>query len=70
MSSSEIHARSPSSAITTTANGFTINATTNNQPIDILDYKLAADFTFFIDFLDVQNTGVQIVTISSADPDS
>ena len=56
--------------ITTSTNGSITRATVNNPPINLWDYKLAADFSSFIDSLAQNNTpNTKVVIISSANPD-
>ncbi|MCJ1451340.1 hypothetical protein MMC28_001676 [Mycoblastus sanguinarius] len=56
--------------LSTTTNGSIIRATINNPPINLWDYKLAADFSSFVDGLaHNNNTGIKVVIISSANPD-
>ena len=58
-----------------TSSGPIIHAVINNPPINVWDYKLAHDFSTFIESLASQNntnngtTGVKVVTISSTNPD-
>lgn len=55
--------------VTTTTNGSIIRAVINNPPINLWDYKLAADFSAFIDSLAANNNDTKVVIISSANPD-
>ena len=57
--------------ITTSTNGSIVRATINNPPVNLWDYKLAADFyTFLSGLAKTANTSdVKVVIISSANPD-
>ena len=58
-------------ATTIEANGSIIRATINNPPVNVWDYKLAADFGAFMGGLaETANTSnVKVVILSSANPD-
>lgn len=57
--------------LTTVTNGSIICATINNPPVNVWDYKLAADFsTFLATLAKTANTSdVKVVILSSANPD-
>ena len=55
--------------VTTTTNGTITRAVINNPPINLWDYKLAADFSSFIDSLAENNNATKVVILSSANPD-
>ncbi|KAM0798271.1 ClpP/crotonase-like domain-containing protein, partial [Usnea florida] len=57
--------------ITTVTNGSIIRATINNPPVNLWDYKLAADFSTFIETLakTANTSDVKVVILASANPD-
>ncbi|MCJ1227568.1 hypothetical protein MMC12_004224 [Toensbergia leucococca] len=57
--------------LTTVTNGSIIRATINNPPVNLWDYKLAADFSTFIGTLakTANTSDVKVVILSSAIPD-
>ena len=67
---SQPYSRSPSTGygtVTTYTNGSVVRATINNSPINLYDYKLAADLFSFVSSL-MNNTEVKVVILSSANP--
>ena len=55
--------------VTTIINGSITHAVINNPPINLWDYKLAADLSSFIDSLAENNNATKVVILSSANPD-
>ena len=55
--------------VITTINGSITRAVINNPPINLWDYKLAADFSSIIDSLAENNNATKVVILSSANPD-
>ena len=64
------HTSSPGhGTVTTTTAGSIIRAVINNPPINLWDYKLASDFSNFIDSLAANNNDTKVVILSSANPE-
>ncbi|MCJ1457648.1 hypothetical protein MMC28_008017 [Mycoblastus sanguinarius] len=57
--------------LTTVTNGSIVRATINNPPVNLWDYKLAADFSTFLGTLaqNANTSDVKVVILSSANPD-